>query len=60
MKQGLKNKHEIIIKDLKELKLDITTFMEVEKKNSESETVGRFVHFYSKNLKRNKQREKFP
>jgi exonuclease III len=43
--QGLKNKHEIIIKDLEELKLDIVTLMKTKKKGSELETIGGFVHF---------------
>lgn len=45
--QELRNKCEIIIKDLEILKLDIVALTKTKKKGSGSEIISGFDHFYS-------------
>ncbi|XP_030759068.1 uncharacterized protein LOC115884584 [Sitophilus oryzae] len=43
----IRNKREIIIKDLEKLELDIITLTETKKKGSGSEIIGNYLHYYS-------------
>jgi hypothetical protein len=57
--EGLKNKREIIIKDLKELKLDIITLTET-KKDSGLDMIGGFINFYSEVSKQKQAKRGLP
>jgi len=56
--EELKNKCEIIIKDLEEIKLGIITYTKKAKKSNGPEMISGFVHYYS-NLNRDEQRGEF-
>lgn len=45
--QGLKNKRELIVKDMENLKMEIIALTETKKKGTGTEIIGEFIHFYS-------------